>query len=184
MPIVRVLGDGLSGDRVIAVDAILNGTSNAVLSRMESDGCRWTRRSPTPARNGYAEVDPSLDLDGSRCGRASSRSCARWRFVCACSPTRSRRGRPRASAQDASEAGAAARRHDPADRARRRTTGSGPRSPPGSRRSSCRTSSLFARMTGPQNAAVITCAYAGDITLTGTGRRRRCAGRRHHRRPA
>ena len=29
--------------------------------------------------------------------------------------------------------------------------------------------SLFARIDGPQNAAVITCAYAGDITLTGQG---------------
>jgi homoserine dehydrogenase len=30
-------------------------------------------------------------------------------------------------------------------------------------------SSLFAQMSGPQNAAVITCAHAGDITITGRG---------------
>src|SRR5206468_11578193 len=39
MPIVRAIGDGLSGDRITSVTAILNGTTNAVLSSMEASGC-------------------------------------------------------------------------------------------------------------------------------------------------
>ena len=39
MPIVRALGDGLSGDRVTRITAILNGTSNSVLSDMDRTGC-------------------------------------------------------------------------------------------------------------------------------------------------
>src|SRR5439155_15910960 len=39
MPIVRALGDGLAGDRIVRIDAILNGTTNAVLSRMDALDC-------------------------------------------------------------------------------------------------------------------------------------------------
>ncbi len=39
MPIVRAVSDGLAGDRLTRIVAILNGTSNAVLSRMEATGC-------------------------------------------------------------------------------------------------------------------------------------------------
>src|SRR5205814_9943595 len=39
MPIVRAIGDGLAGDRLRRIVAILNGTTNAVLSRMDAVGC-------------------------------------------------------------------------------------------------------------------------------------------------
>src|SRR5439155_16014005 len=39
MPIVRAIGDGLAGDRITRIVAILNGTTNAVLSQMEETGC-------------------------------------------------------------------------------------------------------------------------------------------------
>ena len=44
MPIVRAIGDGLAGDRITRIVAILNGTTNAVLSRMEATGCSLRRR--------------------------------------------------------------------------------------------------------------------------------------------
>src|SRR5216117_222221 len=39
MPIVRAVSDGLAGDRLTRIVGILNGTTNAVLSRMDSSGC-------------------------------------------------------------------------------------------------------------------------------------------------
>ena len=64
MPIVRAIGEGLAGDRITRMVAILNGTTNAVLSQMEATGCDARRRGSRRARRGYAEADPSADLDG------------------------------------------------------------------------------------------------------------------------
>ena len=38
MPIVRAIGEGLAGDRITRIDAVLNGTTNFVLSQMERTG--------------------------------------------------------------------------------------------------------------------------------------------------
>ena len=66
MPIVRALGDGLAGERVTRIDAILNGTSNAVLSQMDAIGCAIDEAIADACARGYAEADPSADLDGAR----------------------------------------------------------------------------------------------------------------------
>ncbi|PYR28738.1 MAG: hypothetical protein DMF92_13520 [Acidobacteria bacterium] len=63
MPIVRAL-EGLAGDRLTRIVAILNGTTNAVLSRMEATGCTMEQALAGARARGYAEVDPSDDLDG------------------------------------------------------------------------------------------------------------------------
>src|SRR4029078_12609439 len=64
MPIVRAIGDGLAGDRLTRIVAILNGTTNAVLSRMETSGCSLGDALHAARARGYAEADPSADLDG------------------------------------------------------------------------------------------------------------------------
>src|SRR5262249_19588652 len=64
MPIVRAVGDGLTGDRITRIVAILNGTTNAVLSSMEASGCSMERALADARARGYAEADPSADLDG------------------------------------------------------------------------------------------------------------------------
>ena len=64
MPIVRAIGDGLAGDRITRIVAILNGTTNAVLSRMEETGCTLADAVREAQARGYAELDPSADLDG------------------------------------------------------------------------------------------------------------------------
>ena len=64
MPIVRAVSDGLAGDRLTKIVAILNGTTNAVLSRMESTGCALDAAVADARACGYAEADPSVDLDG------------------------------------------------------------------------------------------------------------------------
>src|SRR6185369_4832747 len=64
MPIVRAIGDGLAGDRITRIDAILNGTTNAVLSLMESTGCSSEQALDVARARGFAEADPHADLDG------------------------------------------------------------------------------------------------------------------------
>ena len=64
MPIVRAIGEGLAGDRITRLVAILNGTTNAVLSQMEATGCGLDAAVREARDRGYAEADPSADLDG------------------------------------------------------------------------------------------------------------------------
>ena len=64
MPIVRAVGSGLAGDCLTRIAAILNGTTNAVLSRMEATGCTMEAAVVEARARGYAEADPSADLDG------------------------------------------------------------------------------------------------------------------------
>ena len=64
MPIVRAIGEGLDGDCLTRVTAILNGTTNAVLSQMEATGCSLDAAVCDARARGYAEADPSADLDG------------------------------------------------------------------------------------------------------------------------
>src|SRR5262249_8499284 len=64
MPIVRAIGDGLAGDRVIAIDAILNGTTNAVLSEIDATRGDIDDSIGRARALGYAEADPTADLDG------------------------------------------------------------------------------------------------------------------------
>ncbi|HZR25551.1 MAG TPA: homoserine dehydrogenase [Vicinamibacterales bacterium] len=64
MPIVRAIGEGLSGDRITSITAILNGTTNAVLSTIEATGCTLDAALADARLRGFAEADPSADLDG------------------------------------------------------------------------------------------------------------------------
>lgn len=64
IPIHAVLREGISGDRVIALYGILNGTSNFILTEIESSGAAFTDVLAEAQRLGYAEADPSADIDG------------------------------------------------------------------------------------------------------------------------
>jgi len=64
IPIIRVLRGGLSGDRVESVEGILNGTSNYILTRMAEGGVDFNEALGEAQRNGFAEAEPSLDVDG------------------------------------------------------------------------------------------------------------------------
>jgi homoserine dehydrogenase len=64
MPIVRAVADGLAGDRLTRIVAILNGTTNAVLSEMEATGGTMSAALADARGRGFAEADPSADLDG------------------------------------------------------------------------------------------------------------------------
>lgn len=64
IPIHAVLREGISGDRVVALYGILNGTSNYILTEMEKRGAPLESVLAEAQRLGYAEADPSADIDG------------------------------------------------------------------------------------------------------------------------
>jgi homoserine dehydrogenase len=64
IPVVRAVRDGLAGDRLVRISGILNGTCNYILTRMESAGLAFDAALAEAKAQGYAEADPTDDLDG------------------------------------------------------------------------------------------------------------------------
>src|SRR5262249_25667387 len=64
IPIHAVLREGISGDRVEALQGILNGTSNYILTEIERHGSAFGDVLTEAQRLGYAEADPTADVDG------------------------------------------------------------------------------------------------------------------------
>jgi homoserine dehydrogenase len=64
IPIHAVLREGISGDRITALYGILNGTCNYILTEIERRGAGFDQVLAEAQQAGYAEPDPSADLDG------------------------------------------------------------------------------------------------------------------------
>jgi homoserine dehydrogenase len=64
IPVLRALQEGLAGDRLVEVRGILNGTCAYILSRMQAESIALADALADAHRLGYAEADPSEDLDG------------------------------------------------------------------------------------------------------------------------
>ncbi len=64
IPIHSVLREGISGDRITTLYGILNGTSNYILTEIEKHGSSFDEVLKEAQRLGYAEADPSADVDG------------------------------------------------------------------------------------------------------------------------
>ena len=64
IPIIQSLRDGFVGNRIKSIHAILNGTTNYILSRMEEEGLNYDEALSEATSRGYAEADPTLDLSG------------------------------------------------------------------------------------------------------------------------
>ncbi|MDR1776751.1 MAG: homoserine dehydrogenase [Desulfovibrio sp.] len=64
VPIVQTLKESMSGNRIISLLGILNGTSNYILSEMTSNGLDFEVALKQAQELGYAEADPTLDIDG------------------------------------------------------------------------------------------------------------------------
>jgi len=64
IPLLRPLRESLAGDRITRVLGIVNGTTNFVLSRMDSTGAGFAEALAEATALGYAEADPTADVDG------------------------------------------------------------------------------------------------------------------------
>jgi homoserine dehydrogenase len=167
MPIVRAVADGLAGDRLTRIVAILNGTTNAVLSRMDATRCSIGDAIRDAQSRGYAEQDPRLDLDGDDaraklailCGLAFGLRVAPAEIAARSAATVTSR-----DVEAARRAGAAIRQlafasYDAAESALTAWVAPVPVPRHG----------IFGRTMGAQNAALITGAHAGEIGVSGAG---------------
>ena len=64
IPILRVIHESTAGDRLRSVHGILNGTANYILTQMETRGIEFAEALSEAQKAGYAEADPSFDIDG------------------------------------------------------------------------------------------------------------------------
>ena len=64
IPIIKSLREGLVGNRINRIYGILNGTCNYILTRMENEGADFAAVLADAQKLGYAEAEPSLDIDG------------------------------------------------------------------------------------------------------------------------
>jgi homoserine dehydrogenase len=64
IPLLRPLRESLAGDRITRVAGIVNGTTNFILSAMTESGASYADALDEATRLGYAEADPSADVDG------------------------------------------------------------------------------------------------------------------------
>jgi homoserine dehydrogenase len=134
---------------------------------MDADGCSIDEAVADACARGYAEADPSVDLDGLD---AAAKLCilCMLGFGLRVQPAQiDTRTSARIAPEDFRKAGlrgGTIRQLAHAEFDRDRSTLLAWVAP-----TFVRGDSLFARATGPENAALITGAYAGTITLTGTG---------------
>ena len=64
IPIVSTLEHDLVGNKILTIAGILNGTTNYILSRMDAEGADYADVLADAQAKGYAEADPSADVDG------------------------------------------------------------------------------------------------------------------------
>ena len=64
VPVIRVLQESLAGARIERVHGIVNGTTNFILTEMARTGVNFAEALAEAQRLGYAEADPSEDVDG------------------------------------------------------------------------------------------------------------------------
>lgn len=64
IPEIRGMRTSLAGDTISGIDGIMNGTTNYILTRMKKDGATFENALSEAQRLGYAEKDPTADVDG------------------------------------------------------------------------------------------------------------------------
>jgi homoserine dehydrogenase len=64
LPIISLLNESLLGDRISTLDCVINGTTNVILTQMRGAGVSFAAALADAQRRGFAEADPSLDVDG------------------------------------------------------------------------------------------------------------------------
>ncbi|GAB4547329.1 MAG: homoserine dehydrogenase [Thermodesulfovibrionia bacterium] len=64
IPIIKIMRESLIGNDIHSIFGIINGTSNYVLTRMTDEGLDFSTALADAQRLGYAEADPTLDIEG------------------------------------------------------------------------------------------------------------------------
>ena len=64
IPIIRPLKSSLAGNEILEVKGIVNGTTNYILTRMAAEGLDYAQVLPDAQARGYAEADPTADVEG------------------------------------------------------------------------------------------------------------------------
>ena len=68
IPLIRVLRESLVGERITRVMGIVNGTTNFILTKMTEEGADYGEVLAEAQRLGYAEADPTADVEGHDAG--------------------------------------------------------------------------------------------------------------------
>jgi homoserine dehydrogenase len=64
IPIIRAMKEGLAAEKITAIYGIVNGTCNYILTKMTEEGKQFPDALAEAQRLGYAEADPTLDIEG------------------------------------------------------------------------------------------------------------------------
>ncbi len=64
VPIIRTLLDGVQSNKISSMMGIINGTTNYILTKMINDGTSYREALEAAQRLGYAEADPTADVEG------------------------------------------------------------------------------------------------------------------------
>lgn len=68
IPIIKTIKESFSGDKIESISGIMNGTSNYILSKMMDEGMDFGTALKFAQDLGYAEADPTLDINGGDAG--------------------------------------------------------------------------------------------------------------------
>lgn len=68
IPIIKGIRENFTGDQVLELSGIMNGTSNYILSKMQQEGLEFATALKMAQEAGYAEADPTLDISGGDAG--------------------------------------------------------------------------------------------------------------------
>lgn len=69
IPIIRALNSCLTADRIEEISGIVNGTTNYIMTKMAEEGCSFDEVLKDAQEKGYAEKDPTADVEGYDAGR-------------------------------------------------------------------------------------------------------------------
>ncbi len=72
IPIIRSLADGLASDKITKIMGIMNGTTNYILTKMSQEGAAYPEVLKEAQSLGYAEADPTSDVEGLDAARKMS----------------------------------------------------------------------------------------------------------------
>ena len=82
IPVIKVIRESLSANRIRSLTGIVNGTTNFILTRMTETGTSFAAALAEAQRRGFAEADPTLDVDGTdavqKMAILSSLAFGRW----------------------------------------------------------------------------------------------------------